>query len=440
MTKSILRLTLFILLATGAVRLPAEDAASDEPKIIPRTRPEMKTALEALKLRQPRLPLLPLSPEEIAGGRFSVNNGRMRSLYLPEAWSAYRSRSSRGERPAGQRRYLDSSGAVDGVFKVWLFWVVSRANNCHYCLGHQELKLKNAGLSDEQIAALDGDWSAYSDRERTAMELTYKLTVAPHTIEDADIDALRPHWRQEQILEIVQTVAGYNSTNRWTDSLGIPQDDRFGGHEAELNTPTSPAFATLATRLAPLAVPPRPVLESRDQVEATWIKCRTRRPRLPLADDAAVATTLPEETASPIPNWVRLFAAAGGRSVATIRAVAETGRISPILKAQIAWCTARENRAWYAAHDAKMRLNQLGLDDEQVFALDGAQDSGLNPADCEALAFARKLTARPFAISDADIARLRKHYKDGEVAEIVYVVCQGNMFDRFTEAAGLPLD
>jgi hypothetical protein len=88
----------------------------------------MKTALEELKRRQPRLPLPPPSPEEIAAGRFSVNNGRMRALYLPEEWSSFRSRSSSGASPAGQRGFSDNSGTVDGTFKVWLFWIVSRAN------------------------------------------------------------------------------------------------------------------------------------------------------------------------------------------------------------------------------------------------------------------------------------------------------------------------
>lgn len=431
---------LWALVATGAAFVLAEDGPSDQPKIVPQTRTEMKKALEALKLRQPRLPLPPPSPEDIAAGRMTVNNGRMRATYLPEEWSSFRSRpTAAANEPAGARRYIDSTGTVDGTFKVWLFWIVSRANNCHYCMGHQELKLKSAGLSDDQIAALDGDWSQYPDRERVAMELAYKMTVAPHALTDADVDALRPHYSNEQIYEIVQTVAGYNSTNRWTDSLGIPQDQRFAEREATIDTPTSPAFATTISKVAPLAVPPRPKLESREEVEAAWAKRKTSKPRLPLPDDAAVAKALPNETSSPLPNWVRAFAAAGGRNVPSLRAVATTGRISPKLKAQLAWCTARENRAWYASHEAKRRLNELGVSDDDVFAIDQPGEQ-FTSAERDAFAFARKLTARPHTITDADIARLRKSYQDAEVAEIVYVVCQGNLFDRFTETVQLPLD
>lgn len=55
-------------------------------------------------------------------------------------------------------------------------------------------------------------------------------------------------------------------------------------------------------------------------------------------------------------------------------------------------------------------------------------------------AVTRKITVDPALITDADIAGLRKHYSDYEVAEIVYHVTQAAFFDRLTEAAGLRLD
>lgn len=435
---------LFGLLGTAlfqVVGLPAigEEVPSNVPKVIPLTRPDMKAALESLKSREPRLPLPPLSPEEIAAGRFSVNNGRMRALYLPAEWSSSHSSSSSNERPAGERRGFDQSGTVDGTFKVWLFWIVSRANNCHYCMGHQELKLRGAGMADDEIASLDCDWNKYPVNQRVAMELARKMTNTPHLISDADIDALRPHYSAEQIVEIVFTIARYNSTNRWTDSLGIPQDKRFSDRDATIDTPTSPQFTAVVSEVAPANLSDRPALESRSEVESIWQKLRARKTRLPLADDATVARALPEESAPPHPQWVRAFAATDGRNVSSLRAMQTTGRIPIKLKAMIAWCAARENRAWYSAHLAKQRLHELGLDDDAVFALDSPEQIA-SQAEREALTFARKLTSTPHRIADADIVRLREHFADAEVAEIVYVVCQANMFDRFTETVGLPLE
>ena len=47
---------------------------------------------------------------------------------------------------------------LDYAFKTMLFWIVSRGNNCIYCMGHQEAQLPAFGVSEDRIAALDGDF------------------------------------------------------------------------------------------------------------------------------------------------------------------------------------------------------------------------------------------------------------------------------------------
>jgi hypothetical protein len=100
----------------------AEDP-STQPRPVPVTRPELKQALEDLKMANPRLPLPPLTEEEKArlGGRPPVNNARMRQLYLPAEL-----------REGGFSREPDPAQTLDPAFKTMLFWIVSRVNNCHY--------------------------------------------------------------------------------------------------------------------------------------------------------------------------------------------------------------------------------------------------------------------------------------------------------------------
>jgi alkylhydroperoxidase family enzyme len=440
---------LLVVLCTGIGPVWAEDAASTQPKPVPQTRPEMKRALEKLKQRQPRLPLPPVENAE-TGTRPSVNNGRMRSHYLPAAWSS----TGRTARPAGTaaptegtaprgRFPSDPSMTLDNTFKVKLFWIVSRGNNCHYCLGHQELKLRSAGVEEDAIAALDSDWSVFPDGERAALDFTRKLTLTPHLMGAADLDRLRPYFNDVQLVELVHTVASYNSTNRWTDSLGIPQDQQFGDEPTLLETPTSAKFGECTTQIVPVVEQARPALESREQVLAALAACREREPRVALASEEKVREAWPKDwPAEAAPQWFRALASfptTAQRQLRHFKALAEEGRISPVLKAQIAWIAAREDRAWYAAGQARQRLAKLGIQDDQIFALDG-DGKTFSPAEYEAFAFTRKLTARPRAIADDDIARLRKLYSDNEVAEIVYVVCAANAFDRFTETLGLTLE
>jgi alkylhydroperoxidase family enzyme len=53
---------------------------------------------------------------------------------------------------------------------------------------------------------------------------------------------------------------------------------------------------------------------------------------------------------------------------------------------------------------------------------------------------ANKMTANPHMITDDDIASVRKHFSDAETAQIIHVISMANLFDRFTEPLGLPLE
>ena len=334
--------------------------------------------------------------------------------------------------------------APDYSFKTRLFWIVSRTNDCQYCLGHQELKLKRAGMTDDQIASLDCKWSAFPADEQVAMLVTRKLTLTPHLVTDEDLSLLKKHYTDAQIVDVIQTVAGYNSTNRWTASTGIPQDRSFGGDEpSQLDTPTSPEFATIETKVAPLDYKPRSAWESRTEVEAAISACRGRSPlvKLPTLDVARQALAADTPGITP-PVWCQAMAYNPQTALRTWKhrqAVSRDGKLNPNLKALIAWVTARENRAWYSAAHARTRLNALGVTDDTLYSI-GATESSFSLAEQATFAFARKLTSAPHTIVDDDVVGLRKLFTDNEVAEIIFLVCDGNSFDRFTEALRLPLE
>src|SRR5215475_7873472 len=136
----------FLAVSAG---LAGTDEPQSSPRPVPLTRPEMKQYLEDMKARKPRIPLPDLTEEDKAklGERGQGYEARLRYHYLP--WA-----SSRG--PGGFSRDPDPTMSLDYPFKTELFWIVSRTNNCQYCLGHQESKLLGAGLKEEEIAALDG--------------------------------------------------------------------------------------------------------------------------------------------------------------------------------------------------------------------------------------------------------------------------------------------
>src|SRR5215211_1238036 len=213
------------LYSAALLVLFAADAPADSPRPIPLTRPEMKQYLEDMKARKPRIPLPELTEAEKAklGERGASYEARLRYHYMP-------GRPDRGGFSGfGFSREPDPNMSVDGTFKTQLFWIVCRANNCQYCQGHQESKLLRAGLKEDEIAALDGDWKEFTPAQRAAFAFARKLTYEPHLLCDADVEAMRKHYKDLQILEMVLSVAGNNAINRWKEGAGVPQSASGGG-------------------------------------------------------------------------------------------------------------------------------------------------------------------------------------------------------------------
>jgi alkylhydroperoxidase family enzyme len=295
------------------------------------------------------------------------------------------------------------------------------------------------------------------------------LTHEPHLVGDIDIDSLRKHYTDLQILEIIFSVSGNNSMNRWKEGAGVPQSkdgsgflrrasnpppDRLLPIESFL-TPTPEKFKDRISKVAPLTNDPaggglsrlaickRPPLESRAEVEKALEACRKRTPRLPLVAEAKVRTILPADWPQrPLPQWVRLlanFPRDGKTRIAAFRAAEETGDLKPLLKAQVSWIIARQDRAWYAAGHAKRRLRELGASEEQIYKLDGSWED-FTPAERALFTVARKLAATPIVLTDDDVAQALKLTSPREVVQLIDYTTGRAFFDRVTEAAGLPLE
>jgi alkylhydroperoxidase family enzyme len=304
------------------------------------------------------------------------------------------------------------------------------------------------------VAALDGDWTDATPADRAAYAFARKVSFEPHKLTDADIAGLRTHYTDLQILEMILSVAANNQINRWKEGAGIPQskDSHHFARKAEKPlpkdrvlpietylTPTSEKYKSAVTRVAPTAGV-RPGLEPRAAVEAALAAARARTPRLPLVAEDKARELM--GATGPVPQWVRLLANFPGQGKA--RALAqlaaeEKGDLSPLLKAQVSWIVARQDRAWYAAGLAKQRLLDLGQTEDQVYALDGDW-AGFTPAERAQFTLARQLAASPIALTDAEVAEAVKLVGPRDVVQLITYTTTRASFDRITEAAGLRLE
>ncbi len=474
------------ILVSGGLSLGA--APEDSPRPLPLTRPELKKLIEDVKIRTPRIPLPELSAadREKLGTQADSYESRLRFHYMTGI------DDGRGGNPMGRTGQGGAAGAnrtgrggqenepgmtLDNAFKVELFWIVSRVNNCQYCLGHQESKLLAAGLEEDRIAALDCDWSRFTLAEQVAFAFARKFTFEPHLMSDADIAGLRNHYTDLQILEMILSMAGNNSINRWKEGVGVPQRKDEGGYSrlgrtdptapvtqpvdpkfprGTYLTPTSPAFEKKVSLIAPIVkdaksgepthavVCNRPPLESRETVEKMLAASRERKSRLPLLDEAAARKVLGEKWTDPAPlsPVARLlvhFPRAGVSRILSYRSSDEKGDLSPLLKAQLSWIIARQDRAWYATGEAKSRLRKLEQSNDQIYALDGDWKT-FTPREQALFTVAKQLAASPVVLTDAEVAKAVELAGPRDVVQTVSYTTNRASFNRITEAAGLPLE
>lgn len=460
--------------------------APDEPRDTPLTRPAMKQYIEDLKNRTPRIPLPELTDEEkkkqLEDPRAAGYEGRLRTLFLNDnASGGYNGFGGSPRTPSPNANRINTPPepklTLDYAFKVRLFWIAARANNCQYCLGHQESKLLAAGMDEDAIAALDGDWGIFPPDEQAAFALAKRLTNEPHLLSQADIDAVKAHYNDLQILEMVGSVAGNNAINRWKEGTGVPQSStggNFGGGSASTRsgtvvpahdethsylTPTSSKYQTTTTRVAKLGAanvaPGRPVaptrcerpsLETGAALTEALAKTASRTPRLPLVSEAEAREVLGDLAPSgEVPQWMRLlanFPVAGKRFVTGITASQQVDGLTAVEQAKIDWVVARQDRAWYAVAVAKEQLKALGVNDAEIEALDGDISIGsssplLTSKEKAVLTVAKNLAASPIVLTDKQVANAIELVGPRVVTQTINYTTYRAAFDRITEAAGL---
>lgn len=112
-------------------------------------------------------------------------------------------------------------GTVPVETKMLVSLASSYAAGCLYCQSHMTNLSSIYQASDEKIASLwDFENSAlFSEPERAAIRLALKAGAVPNEASAADFDALKQHYNDEQIVEIVASIALFGYLNRWNDTM-----------------------------------------------------------------------------------------------------------------------------------------------------------------------------------------------------------------------------
>jgi uncharacterized peroxidase-related enzyme len=123
--------------------------------------------------------------------------------------------------------WADPDAQVDRGFKRLIAHVASRAAGCQYCMAHTAGGAMRFGIDEAKLAAV---WEyrtspLYTEAERVALDFALAAASVPNDVTDEQFVALRKHWNDTQVVEIVAVIAMFGFLNRWNDTLATPLEE-----------------------------------------------------------------------------------------------------------------------------------------------------------------------------------------------------------------------
>jgi alkylhydroperoxidase family enzyme len=128
----------------------------------------------------------------------------------------------------------EGGSKVDRVFSLSLFWVVTRAIDCPYCMGHCEMNWEVAGLDTARISErsrvlASADWSPFPEEEQRALALARKLTQTPWAVTQEETSQLARDFGPDRALQILLYASRCNYMTRISNGfqLTLERDNVF---------------------------------------------------------------------------------------------------------------------------------------------------------------------------------------------------------------------
>lgn len=104
--------------------------------------------------------------------------------------------------------------------------VVSKLNECEYCVAHHAPRLVEQGLGPEVVEAiLQPDCPGLDDKDRLVRDYAVAVTNNPGRIRDAVFERLREHFSEAQIVELTLRTVLCGFFNRFNEALQIEMED-----------------------------------------------------------------------------------------------------------------------------------------------------------------------------------------------------------------------
>jgi uncharacterized peroxidase-related enzyme len=118
-------------------------------------------------------------------------------------------------------------GTVDPGLKQLVAYVASNASGCRYCQAHTSAHAERFGVPAAKIEhAFEFETHPdFTAAERAALGLARDAAIVPNAVTAEHFAALRQHFDEAQIVEMVAVVALFGWLNRWNDAFATELED-----------------------------------------------------------------------------------------------------------------------------------------------------------------------------------------------------------------------
>jgi alkylhydroperoxidase family enzyme len=116
---------------------------------------------------------------------------------------------------------------VDRGFKRLIAFAASRVTRDAYSMAHTASGALHFGIDPGKLGALAdfAESARFTDAEKSALALAVAASAVPNGVTDEGFAKLRAHWSEEQIVEIVATIAMAGFLARWNGTMATPLED-----------------------------------------------------------------------------------------------------------------------------------------------------------------------------------------------------------------------
>jgi uncharacterized peroxidase-related enzyme len=145
--------------------------------------------------------------------------------FVPNVFNTYSLRPKRLRNfMAMYNEIMLSESGLSKLEREMIAVVVSSANQCYYCLVAHGAAVRTLSGDPElgEMMALNYRVAKLDERQRAMLDFTWKLTVTPYLVDDADRDGLRAvGLTNEDIFDLSETVAFFNLSNRMASATDM---------------------------------------------------------------------------------------------------------------------------------------------------------------------------------------------------------------------------